>query len=841
MSSRAVNDTTPLLGGNGSSSRPQSKRNAIQRRFDALTPLQSFIALIVLAGTVFLSVYFMLKHTLPHDLSDEDRQWVKFPRNAEDVQHLSIILEKYLAGHYFQVLTCFIVTYVALQAFAIPGSVMLSVLGGALFKFWVGMVVVLLCAGFGSLCCYLISLYLGHPIVEKYLKARIAKLDAKIQSKKDQLFFYFAFLRVTPFIPNWFMNVASPHLGIPIPIFFFGTLVGVLPNTLVTVQAGVTLAALASPDDFTLLTPQNIIMTIVIGLCLLLPIVLHRHVEDPTATPKAVDGNQQEDPLALHFDNDLPHYQTHGGVSDQASLHPDNPKAADNGVVTTPVLMWVEALEKVLDKMKASGFPFERVVSISGAAQQHGSVYWSSRAYDAFKSMHDHNGDRQGLADIFKDAFTIYQSPIWQDTSTTAQCQEIEEFLGAMKLEKNPASNTNNLRLLGQQALAERTGSRAYERYTGSQILKIRQTSLETYEATERISLVSSFVASLLLGNFASIDVADGSGMNLLDVETKTWDPTLTGFIARGGGKTAVATVGELSEGSGANSLIRKLGPVDASGRAVQGALCSWFVKRYGFKSDVSIITFTGDNPATVMAMKAEPGDAIVSLGTSDTLLLYTDNHGSKRPIDDTERSTTRAATAAEAESRLSVGYLCHPVDPKGFLMLYCAKNGSLARERVRDLYADGLWETFNKYLTDAMESTHEQDTDKDKDGDNDGNRISRILATGGASSNTTILQLLANVFGVPVVSLADQDKNGQEGAGSAAWGAARKAYLFGGASDGFDDQYHGQDQVAAGKNHYKTVLQPDLEQTRRYVTLLPRFISLERGLFSEAGRQVVN
>ena len=135
-------------------------------------------------------------------------------------------------------------------------------------------------------------------------------------------------------ILDWFMNVASPHLGIPATIFYFGTLrkyfsracatfrksfvftqrnddraeintdmhlyswpaifffsslVGVLPNTLVTVQAGVTLAALASPDDFTLLTPENIIMTVVICICLLIPIILHRNSEDPTADPKPVE------------------------------------------------------------------------------------------------------------------------------------------------------------------------------------------------------------------------------------------------------------------------------------------------------------------------------------------------------------------------------------------------------------------------------------------------------------------------------------------------------------------------------------------------------------------------
>ncbi|KAI1316736.1 Transmembrane protein 41B [Mortierella claussenii] len=306
-SSETATDATPLLGnvtgnnnGGGNSSdntKEPAKQGGIRGRLASLSSLQSFLALILLAAVVFSSVYLMIKYTLPKDLPDEQRKWLKFPRNAEDVQHLSIVLESYLAQHYYQVLICFISTYVALQAFAIPGTMMLSVLGGALFKFWVGLITVLLSCSFGALCCYTISWYLMHPIVEKYLKMRLVKLQAKIDAKRDQLFFYFAFLRVSPFVPNWFMNIASCHLEIPANIFFFGTLVGVLPNSLVTVQAGATLAALASPDDFTLLTPQNIIMTVVIALCLLLPIVLNRHAEDPLSTPK-VDSAEQNDPLA---------------------------------------------------------------------------------------------------------------------------------------------------------------------------------------------------------------------------------------------------------------------------------------------------------------------------------------------------------------------------------------------------------------------------------------------------------------------------------------------------------------------------------------------------------------
>jgi hypothetical protein len=36
------------------------------------------------------------------------------------------------------------------------------------------------------------------------------------------------FLRLTPLIPNWFVNVSSPIVGMPFAYFFFGTLLGKL-------------------------------------------------------------------------------------------------------------------------------------------------------------------------------------------------------------------------------------------------------------------------------------------------------------------------------------------------------------------------------------------------------------------------------------------------------------------------------------------------------------------------------------------------------------------------------------------------------------------------------------
>ena len=79
----------------------------------------------------------------------------------------------------------------------------------------------------------------------------------------------------------------------------------------------------------------------------------------------------------------------------------------------------------------------------------------------------------------------------------------------------------------GPEKLSEISGSRAYERFTGNQICKLRMQRGESYSNTERVSLVSSFAASLLVGRVVGIDWADAGGMNLLDIRTKQWNQDL--------------------------------------------------------------------------------------------------------------------------------------------------------------------------------------------------------------------------------------------------------------------------------------------------------------------------
>ncbi|CAK8990607.1 Xylulose kinase (Xylulokinase) [Durusdinium trenchii] len=154
---------------------------------------------------------------------------------------------------------------------------------------------------------------------------------------------------------------------------------------------------------------------------------------------------------------------------------------------TSPVLMWVEALDMILTQMKADQFPFHEVLAISGSGQQHGSVYWAANAGRLLGEL----DPAKALAPQLATAFARSESPIWADSSTGAQCLRVEKAVG-------------------RERLAKATGARAYERFTGMQIAKIIEEEPSVYEACERISLVSSAMCSILLGAYAPVDTSDG-------------------------------------------------------------------------------------------------------------------------------------------------------------------------------------------------------------------------------------------------------------------------------------------------------------------------------------------
>ncbi|KAI3355568.1 hypothetical protein L3Q82_018396, partial [Scortum barcoo] len=98
-----------------------------------------------------------------------------------------------------------------------------------------------------------------------------------------------------------------------------------------------------------------------------------------------------------------------------------------------------QALDLLLDKMKRAGLDFSRVRALSGSGQQHGSVYWRRGASETLRRL----DPDQSLYQLLQGSFSVSDSPVWMDSSSSQQCQDLQAAAG------------------GALRLAEITGSRA--------------------------------------------------------------------------------------------------------------------------------------------------------------------------------------------------------------------------------------------------------------------------------------------------------------------------------------------------------------------------------------------
>jgi xylulokinase len=444
---------------------------------------------------------------------------------------------------------------------------------------------------------------------------------------------------------------------------------------------------------------------------------------------------------SLNFDQELPQYGTTHGVL---------PRAQPDVAMSSPV-MWADALDVMFGRIAKSGIDVNRIAAICGSAQQHGSVYLNRRAAAGLGSL----DPSLPLAAQVSSMLSRTESPIWMDSSTSAECREITEAVG------------------GAGPLSQHTGSRAFERFTGPQIRKFFKTEPAAYEATGRVHLVSSFMASLLAGADAPVDPGDGSGMNLMDLSSGDWwEPALS------------------ATAPGLRDRLPQVRPA----WTIAGTLSSYWRQRHGFPA-ARVVAWSGDNPCSLIGTGlVREGRVAVSLGTSDVIF---------------------GLMEAPRVDGTGTGHVFGA--PTGaFMGLTVFKNGSLARERVRDAF-DLSWPDFSKLLEStpygnkgriflpwyepeitppvSTAGVHryglaEDDVAGHVRGVIEGQMmaiarhsrwmevdVDTIYATGGASANRQILQVMADVFKARVYQL--------EVGNSAALGAALRARHADAAADG--------------------------------------------------------
>nr|GMD66477.1 uncharacterized membrane protein At4g09580-like [Ipomoea batatas] len=168
---------------------------------------------------------------------------LKLPRNISDLRMLKDHLAMYADRYPMRFILGYCSTYIFMQTFMIPGTIFMSLLAGALFGVLRGLFLVVFNATAGASSCFFLSKLLGRPIVHSLWPDKLRFFQSEIAKRRDKLLNYMLFLRVTPTLPNLFINLASPIVDIPFHIFFLATVIGLIPASFITVRGSSSSAA----------------------------------------------------------------------------------------------------------------------------------------------------------------------------------------------------------------------------------------------------------------------------------------------------------------------------------------------------------------------------------------------------------------------------------------------------------------------------------------------------------------------------------------------------------------------------------------------------------------------
>uniref|UniRef100_A0A3B1K0Z9 Transmembrane protein 41ab n=1 Tax=Astyanax mexicanus TaxID=7994 RepID=A0A3B1K0Z9_ASTMX len=204
----------------------------------------------------------------------EDERRLHFPSDLDELRELAELLKFYKRQHTGYVLLLYCSAYLYKQSFAIPGSSFLNMLAGALFGPWHGLFIACILTTVGSTNCYLLSRTFGKRHIVRLFPDKVALLQRKAEDNRSSMFFFLLFLRFFPMTPNWFLNITSPILNIPIPIFFFSVLIGLIPYNFICVRTGAILSEITSLDD--IFSWRTLLQLLLIACMALLPGALIR-------------------------------------------------------------------------------------------------------------------------------------------------------------------------------------------------------------------------------------------------------------------------------------------------------------------------------------------------------------------------------------------------------------------------------------------------------------------------------------------------------------------------------------------------------------------------------------
>ncbi|HEY9445673.1 MAG TPA: FAD-dependent oxidoreductase [Burkholderiales bacterium] len=179
--------------------------------------------------------------------------------------------DAYVARNPLQAAIGFFVFYVAVPGLSLPGAALLTLVAGAVFGLAWGTLIVSFASSIGATLAFLASRLLFRDAIARRYGSKLQAFDAGV--KRDGPFYLFT-LRLVPAFPFFLINLAMGLTPIRTWTYYWVSQLGMLPGTLVYVNAGTQIAQIESVRG--ILSPGLIVSFTLLGL---FPLIARRLVE----------------------------------------------------------------------------------------------------------------------------------------------------------------------------------------------------------------------------------------------------------------------------------------------------------------------------------------------------------------------------------------------------------------------------------------------------------------------------------------------------------------------------------------------------------------------------------
>ena len=163
--------------------------------------------------------------------------------------------------NFILVLGSYFLFYIVITAFSLPGAVWMTLGGGAFFGLFAGTAIVSFASSIGATLAMLISRFLLRDWVQSRFEKQMQIINAGIN--KDGGFYLFT-LRLVPAVPFFVINLGIGLTPLRAGTFYWVSQLGMLPGTLVYINAGSELGKIHSLGE--ILSPTLIASFVLLGI-----------------------------------------------------------------------------------------------------------------------------------------------------------------------------------------------------------------------------------------------------------------------------------------------------------------------------------------------------------------------------------------------------------------------------------------------------------------------------------------------------------------------------------------------------------------------------------------------